>query len=476
MTKIAEASHRLLKYMLIPVTASLLVGCALTPPEAKGEKQRAAEAGTPYQLDREIRIAGTFPTEPTWQEVLQRAFLVNGELEAAYWDWRAALENVDMAGAYPNSDVQVGYSYMFSGGRMKSWDRSTLSAGFDPSVPLRWPQKVQQAAKVALAQAQTAGAGFANAKFTLQQKVLTAYLNYALAAEKIRIQRDNVSLLELLVNQAGDRVKTGGAQQDLLKAQMQHRLARNDLANMESELAQMRAMLNGMLMRPAEAALAPPAQLPAVRWAPSDDQALIAVAVDKNPELAGLAAEIRGRGDALTLARMAYIPDVQPTFSLTGNISQSLGAMVMLPTTLPMIQGQINQAQAMLSSSRAMERQTRADRAASFVAALYALRNAERAGALLSDTVLPLTRQVLASSREAYSAGQISFVELIDSQRALLDVRQIIAEVRIERERRLVQIEALAGVDVETLAPAGATTMPAVPATAPNSLEHHHGE
>jgi outer membrane protein, heavy metal efflux system len=42
--------------------------------------------------------------------------------------------------------------------------------------------------------------------------VLSAYLDLELAEEKVRIQRDNLSLLQLLVNSASNRVQTGGAQ------------------------------------------------------------------------------------------------------------------------------------------------------------------------------------------------------------------------------------------------------------------------
>jgi outer membrane protein TolC len=469
--------------MVCGLSVGLYSGCSLAPAGTKAEMHRADIAGRVYSQPREKRVTPDLPSNPTWEDVLQRAMLVNGDVEAAYWEWRAALERVHMAGAYPNSNVQIGYEYMFSKENLKAWNRTTISAGFDPSMTLRLPQKVQQAAKAALAQAQAAGLRFQNAKFTLQRKVLTAYWDYALAAEKVRIRRDNVSLLEMLVNQASDRVKTGAPQQDLLKAQMQHRLARNELANMESELSRMRAMLNGMLARPADAPLSPPAQLPSPRAVPADDAALIAAAVDRNPELAALAADVRGRSDALKLAKMAYIPDVQPAFSITGNVSQALGAMVMLPTAIPMIEGQIKEARAMLSSAQAMESQTRSDRAASFVAALYAMRNAERADQLLSKTILPLAQQVLSSSRQAYSAGQITYVELVDSERALLDVREIIAEMRTERERRLVEIEALAGVDIETFAaPAAsqlAATLPSTPTThpaPPRSMEADHAK
>jgi outer membrane protein TolC len=153
----------------------------------------------------------------------------------------------------------------------------------------------------------------------------------------------------------------------------------------------------------------------------------------------------------LELARMRFIPDVNPMAVFTGSVSQTVGAMVVLPTMVPAIRASIAEARAMLRSTEAMARQARADRAASFVAALWAMRNAEKLVALYRDTVLPKAEQALASSRQAYAAGQIAFVELIDSQRTLLDVRLMIAQARVEREKRLAELEALAGVDVEAL-------------------------
>jgi outer membrane protein TolC len=132
-------------------------------------------------------------------------------------------------------------------------------------------------------------------------------------------------------------------------------------------------------------------------------------------------------------------------------VAQSLGAMIMLPTAIPMIRAQVNEARAMLRSTQALAVQSRRDQAAGFVAAIYAMRNAERQAELFEQRILPAAQQALDSSRQAYGAGTVGFVELIDAQRTLLDVRLMIAEARIERERQLAEIEALAGVDLETL-------------------------
>jgi cobalt-zinc-cadmium efflux system outer membrane protein len=132
----------------------------------------------------------------------------------------------------------------------------------------------------------------------------------------------------------------------------------------------MRGTLNGMLGRDPGAALAlRPALLPP-RPITADDAQLIAVGVDQNPELAGLARQVAGRKDAVELARLAFLPDFVPSGSLTGNVSQVLGMMVMLPTTVPAIRGMIRDAESMTRSSEAVLRQTTHDRAASFVANL----------------------------------------------------------------------------------------------------------
>lgn len=422
-------------------------------------------AGQHYNTPLAQRELPEVTSQPDWRDVLRRAFLANGDLEAAYFEWQAAMSRIRIASAWPNTNIQVGFDYMFSAGNMKAWDRTTISAAFDPQMMLQFPTKTAQAGKVALAEAQAKGLRFESAKFALQQKVLFAWWDYVLAGEKLRIQDENVRLLKIVADAADQRVRGGGPQQDLLKAQTAYELAANELANLRSELSAMRAMLNAMLARSPNAPLDIPSQLPPPRVIAADDAKLLAVAVDRNPELAALARDVQGRSDALELARLAYIPDLAPQVSINGSISQAIGLMVNLPTALPKIDGAISEARSMLRASEATSRQGRADRAGSFVAALYILRNSERQAALFEKAILPKARQVLDSTRQAYIGGTVTFTELIDSQRMLLEVRVALAEARASREKRLVELETLAGVDIETLSvpafrPPGATTRP----------------
>jgi outer membrane protein TolC len=441
-----------MRFLLSALAVTLLAGCVLAPRETKDEQARLDAAGREYEKPTEQRTLPELPTEATWQAVLHRAFLANGDLEASYFQWKAALARIPQVANYPNTNLAPSFSYMFSSERMKSFDRTTVNVGFDGMENLSFPTKVAQAGKIALEEARVAGKRFEAAKFDLQKKVLTAYLQLAVEEEKIRVQRENVALLKLLADTAADRVRAGGNQQDLLKAQTQHRLAENELANLLSERMSMRAMLNGMMARDPNALLNLPKGLPAPRPVAADDARLIAIATDNNPELAGLAREVAGRKDALELARMGFIPDINPFAGFTGGLSQSVGAVIILPTTIPEIRGKIDESRAMLRASEAMLRQTRADRASGFVAALYVMRNSERQVILFEQIILPRAEQALASARQAYATGAGTFIDLIDSQRTLLDVRLMIVEARIEREKRLAELEALAGVDIETLA------------------------
>jgi outer membrane protein, heavy metal efflux system len=429
-------------------------------PQLEGKLQ---EAGKPYQKPFEQRQLPELPQPATWQDVLQRALLANGDLEASYHEWRAAMERISMSSYWPNSNVTLGFDYMFTKESMKTWDRVTGSAGFDQAMPLKLPNKVAKGGQVAYSNALQSAEQFRSTKFRVQRQVLLAYYDLALMEEQIRIEQQNLELLNMIHENARSRVQAGGAQQDLLKSQVALRTRENAVSNMQAQAATMRAMLNGMMNRPAGAPLTLPAELPAARPVVASDDQLIAMGVDASPEVARLAAQVKGRKDAIDLAKMQFLPDISPTAAFTGSVSQSLGAMVTLPTTIPMINASIREAKAMRDSSEAMLRQTRSDRAGLYVGTLYSMRNSARQEIFFNEKILPAAKQVLASSRQDYVSGKVGLIELVDAQRTLLEVKQSLAQFRIDREKRLAELEEIAGVDVEVLA------KPVSPATRPTT-------
>jgi outer membrane protein TolC len=123
----------------------------------------------------------------------------------------------------------------------------------------------------------------------------------------------------------------------------------------------------------------------------------------------------------------------------------------MLPTTVQEIEGGIQEARAMMRGGEAVLRQGTRDRAASFVATLVSLRNAERQAAVFESSIVPAAERIVRISRRSYAAGAAEYTDMIGAQRSLLDSRLMLAEARAMRETRLAELEALLGTDAETL-------------------------
>ena len=363
-------------------------GCVLAPEGFEGERRRVETAGAAYEEPHGSRDLPELPARPTWRDLLGRAFLAHGDLEAAYFEWRAAVERVAGIAAWPNTNLMPSFSYMFSDASMKSWDRTSINVGFDGSENLELPVKTRKAAEVALQEARAAAERFRAAKFALQRRVLDAWLDVALAEERVRIASADLGLLRALADTAVPRVRSGGPQQDLVRAQIEVREAENRVLGLEAHARAMRAMLNGLLAREPDAPLDLGAELPEPRPLPGDDAALLAAGVAANPELAALARQVAGRENALELARLRFLPNFVPFAGFTGSVSQMAGVAVMLPTTLTEIRSGIAEAHAMLAEARALARQAAVDRAAGYVAGLLLLRNAEREAGLLAKTLV----------------------------------------------------------------------------------------
>jgi outer membrane protein TolC len=76
---------------------------------------------------------------------------------------------------------------------------------------------------------------------------------------------------------------------------------------------------------------------------------------------------------------------------------------------------------------------------------LFECRDAERKIGLHQETLIPIGRQSLASTRTAFAAGQVGFLEVIDAQRLLLEFELAYERALATHAQRLAQIERFAG-------------------------------
>jgi cobalt-zinc-cadmium efflux system outer membrane protein len=426
-----------------------LTGCTVHPPGEREERAAALQSGKSFEKRAEDRDIAPLPENPTPEQLVQFALLNNADLEQRYWTWRAAIEQIPQDGTQTTS-LNIAAGTTITNGRA-GWNSSTVALGNDPMTDIKWPGKLDAAARQTLENARAAGERFIKAKYELRGKVLSAYDDYALTAELIRLEQANEQLLDLTATTTASRNRAGSAgQQDVLKASNEVDLSRNDIANMQSQLASQRAAVNALLNRAADAALPVPGEQRVEKPIAYQDGELIDLAAKNNPELVALADEIRGRQDGVRLAKLQYVPDfnLSAGTDLVGVTQSVLGQATIPFFRYEALNAAISQADANLRASEAMRRQTGSDLAAQVVGDISAIRDADRQIELFGQTILPRGRQIVDIGRSVYETGHESLLDLLDGQRSLIAIERLVANLKAVREKHVADLEAITTVDI----------------------------
>jgi outer membrane protein, heavy metal efflux system len=435
-----------------------LAGCTVHPPGEFEERATAAQMGKPFEERIEARQRSLLPANPTSDQLVEYALLGNAELERRYWEWRSAIEQIPQD-ATQSTTLSVTPGTSITNGHT-GWGSSSLTLANDPMTDIKWPDKLDAAAKQALENARATGRRFFKAKYDLRYKVLKAYYDYALNAELIRLEQSNQRLLRTIATVAETRYRAGrSGQRDVLKSNNEADVSSNDIANMQSQLPSQRAAINALLGRPADAPLSIPMRLPALRRVVYRDGDLVEMAAKQNPELVALADEIRGRDEGIRLAKLQYVPDFALSVGtdLMG-VTQSLLAQATIPILrYEALDAAIAQADAKLRASEAMRREVGNNLTALVIADIKIVRDADRQLDLFDRTILPRARQVVNVARSAFETGNASetdaasLLNLLDDQRSLIAIERIAAKLRITRETHLAELESITTSDLTRL-------------------------
>jgi outer membrane protein TolC len=438
-----------IRWLVMVAIVVALSGCTVHPPGEHEERGAALEAGKPFDKQFEARQIPPLPDNPTPDQLVEYALLNNAELEQHYWEWRSAIEQIPQD-ATQSTTLNLSAGTNITSGRA-SWGTSTLALSNDPMTDIKWPAKPDAAAKQSLENARAAGWRFIQAKFELRNKVHSAYDDYALNAELIRLEQRNQQLLQTTAEITEAQNRAGNSrQEDVLKASNELDMSGNDISNMQSQLPSQRAAINALLSRPIDAPLPLPTELPQARSIVYTDDDLVELVAKRNLQLIALADEIRGRDDGIRLAKLQYLPD----FNLSaGSDLMGITQSVLGQATVPILRYEaldaaIAQAQANLRAAEAMRRQAGNDLSAQVVADIRIIRDADRQLDLLQHAVLPRARQIVEIGRSTYETGHASLLDLLNDQRSLIAIERLIANLKVTQEKHLSELEAIAAVDL----------------------------
>ncbi|MBI3854891.1 MAG: TolC family protein [Planctomycetes bacterium] len=421
----------------------LLLGCGV--PGEKEERSESERQQKPFIIPHGERVLPNLGNDPSPEEVLHYAFHSNARIEQAFFEWKMALERVPQMSSA--EDPRLSFDYLFSKGMMSKWNRTTLGA----SQMIPFPGKLRKAGQVALEEAIAARRRFEDSKFMLQADVIEACQELLRIDASIEIAAENLRLLKDAYETTLQLLAAGKARQaEVTKSDLEAGMADNLLRERQAQRPPALAKLNALISRPPSEPLSPRA--PLLPSAPPPDEArIIELAAERNKELEAMAAEVRGRENALDLAQKAYFPDLELSIDIRGSMEKMLGAMITLPLQLGRIRSGVREAEAGIRAAQAALRARKDDLAAQVVLQLYVARDSDRQAALFRTTLIPKAKEVVDAIRENMVAGNASYLEFLDAQRALLELR--LDGIRMESMKviAVARLEALCALDFGAL-------------------------
>jgi outer membrane protein TolC len=322
------------------------------------------------------------------------------------------------------------------------------------------PGKLNARAAVATAESESKYFGFESA--VLQSAMNLKRAGYELFSldEQLRINRQNLALLNDLERIARTQNEVGkGTLQDVLRAQIERDRVGNDITNLVDsrgpKLAALKAALGLGYDQPDPPV---PARWPVDDVNPDTDE-ILKIAFARNPRLKAMEADVRATEAGIALAYKEKIPDFNVALMADVKASPVLywpqfGMTV--PIWRDKLAAEVAGAKAADLVARARLSSEQIALAVEFAEKSFACREINRNLALLRNQLIPKARQSLEIARAGYLAGTIDFFNLMNTEQTLLAFEMNEVEARTQREIILSELSLM----IAGVPPAGAPLLP----------------
>jgi outer membrane protein, heavy metal efflux system len=424
------------------VSCALLVGCAgarhldredlLRTAEGRGPASAPATPGDLGADESSLAAAARL-------EVLERLSLGrNAELAEQRARVDASAARVDAAGRMPEPEIKY---EQWGVPLARPWglgDANAVMVGVRQSIPA--PGTLAAEARAAEAEARIAGGALATRRLDVLRDVRRAYLDYLLADREYSVHVNHGDLTQKLDELARANFRAGRArEQDILRLGVELTRVHAALSSLAQRRRADAVMLNTLAGRDPDAPLGPPAAVGAEEvTAPLAELERAAAA---RPEVTGAGqavarAEAQRDGASAAASRPSFMLGLDYMYMPGMMDPHGYGAMVSM--SLPWL------ASGRRAAARAADAQVVAERRGvatvlatvrQQVADAHARYQAARERYLIIDRhLVPQARRALEAAHASYAAGGGDALSLVDALRAYLDVR-------LDRERVLVELE-----------------------------------
>jgi cobalt-zinc-cadmium efflux system outer membrane protein len=397
------------------------------------------------QEDQEFKLPGVLGL----YDALSLALLRNPELEAFSSEIRAAEARELQAGLLPNPELEAEVEDFGGKGDRSGFKgaESTLSIG----QLIELGGKRGKRRRVASLSKELRNWDYESKRLDIFTKTSRAFIDVLSLQERLILVEETMELAQKMHNLVSEKVEAGKVsplektkadvllsttqiEEDKVKKQLE--TARKMLAsNWGSTSAKFQSVEGNLKVIP---------DLPAIEQ--------LTPLTSKNPDLQRFTTETELRQSELRLAESRRVPDVTlrgglKRFEDTSDYAFVVGFSVPLGV-FDRNQGGIQEAKHNLTATHSLRNSERVRIETELSAAYQNLSSAHYQATTLHSNVLPAAETALEASSEGYKQGKLEYLDVLDAQRTLYDVKSQYIESLSSYHKAAVEVERLIGQEI----------------------------
>jgi outer membrane protein TolC len=402
-----------------------------------------------------------YAPEPALQQFVERALEAHPGLKEAAARYRATIERLPQVTALPDPMVSFGQALRSVETRVGPQLNTVM---FSQAFP--WFGKLDLRGQLAVQESAAAFETWQARQRDVVAQVKSTFYNLGYVDTAIGVTQEEQSILEHYERLAEDRYASGaGLQQAVIKAQAELTRILNRLYVLRQQRQSLAARLNTLMDQSPEAPIPPvrPAAPPTETAATLDLPDLYSLGEANRHELKAADALIARGEQSVALAKKNYWPDIVlgAGFVNVGKRGDPAGITspppdngknawtVSVGVSIPLHRDRLASAVRQADEQIAAEQEGRAKLVNDLefdvrdqVIRLQTLADQIR---LFHDVLLPQAREAQRSTEAAYQTGQVGVIDLLDSERVLLDVRLMNERQRADYLVALAELERALG-------------------------------
>ncbi|HUI07018.1 MAG TPA: TolC family protein [Verrucomicrobiae bacterium] len=380
--------------------------------------------------------------------VVADALQSNPQIHAMRARWEAAREKPVQERTLPNPefiymgmDSTSGYSFP-----------NTPEKRLELDQPFPWFGKLGLRSRVAEQDALAMQREYEATQREVLMQVKESYFDLYAVQRTISITRAETDVVRQIEQIAETKYATGTATQgDVLKAQAEITVLKQRLLELAQQETTLKARLNQLLDRPADSSLGLAVTEPAMEFKASAPE-LFALAEKRRPEIQGAAAGVQRSQLERQLMKKEFFPDYR-----LGVQYRDIGGgddMVMfivgfgLPIWQTKYRAGVREAEKMIESNRAALEAVKKQTSFDVQDSHFKLLTAQRTVDLYKGSLIPQAEARFSASEAGYRTGTVDFLDLLESERFLLDARVMEATAEGDVGMQLARLERAVGTDL----------------------------